>query len=415
MMSFEDELLFRFWRTWRQRTGHRPPAGVVHPDEDEQLWERLAARTEEAIEEARRRRAVAEELRDEILSFEPAERSGRLTGDPRFHSDDLLELLLDESQTLQATDPDAATFWGQMAGQLAEVLRDKSTLGSDSQVRAGVLRGNALRLAGDLEGAGRAFTAASAHLEEDSAEVPVYARSLGVLRWEQHRLAEAVSLLEHAARLSLSEELEADAGLSLLLLGVLHGETCAPERGLSCLLQGHQTVSPPQPWLNLRGGFLLSARLVELGELPIARTVLDETMELYKLIREEHETLCGYRLEAAARARLGEIGRAEDLLQGVRHARLSKRHLPELVLTSLDLAVVLVELGRDHEIEQLAADVQGFEPEEGGVFAIEAFELFRSFRSEGRNLRRSAAGAAAEFRRLCRLFTVPMAPLPFVV
>jgi hypothetical protein len=49
-----------------------------------------------------------------------------------------------------------------------------------------------------------------------------------------------------------------------------------------------------------------------------------------------------------------------------------------------------------------------------GVFAVEAFDLFRTFRSRGDNLRRSAAGAAAEFRRRCRLFGVPLDPIPFV-
>jgi hypothetical protein len=414
MMPFEDDLLRRFWRICRRRDGRPTPAGVVHPEEDPLLWERLLARTPAAIEEAQRRRAAAEELRDEISSFEPAERLGRLT-EPRFHSEDLLELLLDESQELQAAAPESTAFWAHLARQLAELLRDKRFLGSDSQVRAGVLHGNTLRLDGDLEAAEHAFTAASAHLDEDSPELPLYARALGVLRWEQHRLTEAVSLLEHAAHLFLEEELEIDAGLSLLLLGVLHGETCAPSRGLNFLLLGRRLAGPPpQPWLGLRGGLLLSARLGETGEPASARAVLDETMELYKLVRDEHETLCGYRLEGSTRARLGEIGQAEELLQGVREHRLSRRQLPELVFSSLDLAVVLAELGRDPEIAQLAGDLRGFEPEEGGVFAVEAFQLFQTFRSQGYNLLRSAAGAAAEFRRLCRLSAVPMDPIPFV-
>ncbi|HYU31856.1 MAG TPA: hypothetical protein VEW48_06810 [Thermoanaerobaculia bacterium] len=414
MMTFEDELLQRFWRALRKRTGHSAPAGVVHAAEDATLWDRFLERTPAAIGEAQGRRAAAEELRDEILSFEPAERLGHLAN-PRFHSEDLLELLLDESQELQAADAEAAAFWARLAGQLAEALRDKRFLGSDAQVRAGVLHGNALRLAGDREGAERTFAAANAHLDEDSPELPLYARALGVLRWEQHRLAEAVSLFEHAARRFLGEDLDLDAGLSLLLAGVLHGETCMPDRGLNFLLLGWRKAVPtPQPWLSLRGGFLLASRLVEAAELAIARTVLAETMELYKQIRDEHETLCGFRLEGAARARLGEIGQAEDLLQGVRQTRLNRRHLPELVLTSLELAIVLAELGRDSEIAQLAADVEGFEPEEGGVFAVEAFQLFQTFRSQGYNLLRSAAGAAAEFRRLCRLFAVPLDPIPFV-
>jgi len=412
MTALNNELLQALRRAFHKRTGR--PAPAAEGTDTDPLWERVLAQTPEIIEKASRRQEAAEALCDEILSIEPAERVDQLLAEPRFHSEDLLELLLDESQALQPTDPEASAFWAELAGHLAEVLRDKSFLGSDSKVRAGVLHGNALRLGGDLEGADRAFLAANTHLDEDSPEVAFYARGLGVLRWEQHRLTEAVSLLEHAAELYGEAQLEQDAEISLLLLGVLHAETWEPLRGLRPLLEGRCCAADPspQPWLSLRGGFVLSARLVEFGELPTARAVLEETMDLYKQIRDEHETLCGFRLEGAARARLGEIGQAEELLQGVRAHRLSRRQLPELVFTSLELAVVLAELGRGDEIAQLAADLQGFEPEEGGVFAVEAFHLFEALRSQ-HDLRRSAAGAAAEFRRLCRLSAVPLGAIPF--
>lgn len=107
------------------------------------------------------------------------------------------------------------------------------------------------------------------------------------------------------------------------------------------------------------------------------------------------------------------ICEAEELLDAVRRKQLERRDLPELALTTLELAAVRAELGRAEEIAGLGEDLAGFDPEEGGTFAVEAMSALQTDLAGGTPPRQAAARAAAELRRMCRLFDVPLDPVPF--
>ncbi|HKH44001.1 MAG TPA: hypothetical protein VKM72_04980 [Thermoanaerobaculia bacterium] len=364
----------------------------------------------EAAGEAQRRRSSTEELRDELLSLSPAERL-----DPRFHSDDLVELLLDESEAAQVEDPESTIVWADLALPITEALRDKRWLASNGKVQAARLKGNAWRLQGDLAQAEAAFALAAIHLDDNSLERPWFCRSLGVLRWEQHRLDEAIGLFLHAGALFHAAGMGEEEATTLLLLGLLYSETAFPAGGLLSLYEGFFRASPHRhPWLSLCSGFALASHLGEIEQIAEGRDVLAKAMDLYALVRKERCLLQGCRWEGAARVRLGESGQAEQLLEGVRRRHLARRDLPELALTSLDLGAVLVELGRPEEIQRLIEEIDhNFPTDQGTTLAVQALQAFQAGTRRGDGARRSASWAASDFRRLFRLLAIPLGPIPF--
>lgn len=357
------------------------------------------------------RRAAVEELRHDLMGLSAAERR-RL--DRRFHSEDLIDLLLKDSQAVQIRDPEDAAHLAGLALLVAEEMRDKKRLGSDAVVRAGRMQANARRLLGELGEAEHGFAKARFHLDDDSPERPFFCRSLALLRCEQQWIDEAIALLHHAASLFDDRQAEEEEGATLLLIGLLSAKTAPLGRRLPPLTRGWRMSRPARhPWLSLCGGFMLAALLGEAGPPEQGRQVLSEANALYGLVREESQILQGYRLEAVARARLGEICEAEDLLDAVRRKQLERRDVPELALTTLELAALRAELGRVEEIASLGADLAGFDPEEGGTFAVEAITALQTDLAGGTPPRQAAARAAMELRRMCCLFDVPLDPVPF--
>lgn len=352
-----------------------------------------------------------EELRDELLSLEPGTPIA-----PRFHCPRLVELLLEDSEALQIDAPESAVFWADQAFALAAALRDKRFLASDGMARAARLKGNALRLEGDLVAANQAFALGLLHLGDASPERAWFCRALGVLRWEQDRLEEASSLLQQAAWLFSDSKNEVEEAVSLLLLGLLCAETSTPLRGLASLLHASAAKGSAGPcWLRLRCGFLKAALLGGLTACTRGRVVLDATMQLYSGVRDEGEILRACRLEGAARARLGDLEEGESLLEGVRRKQLARRDVQELTLSSLALAALLAVRGRRREVRRLTEELReaGLEPNEGGVFAVEALESLQVEMKQGARPWEGAARVSAEFLRLCRRFSVRLEPVPF--
>jgi hypothetical protein len=358
-----------------------------------------------------RRGEDVEDLRDELLSLEPGQPLER-----RFHSQPLIDLLLQDSEALQSDAPESAMFWADQAFALADAMRDKRFLANDAMARAARLKGNALRLEGELESADRAFSVGLMYLGHASPERPWFCRSLGLLRWAQDRLDESHSLLMHAAWLFADQHLKDEVTPCLSLTGLLWSETSTPHWGLPAVHHAWMLGGVPHhPWLALRCGFLTAAHLAESGACSEGRAVLEETMDLYSRTPKEGEILLAYRLEGAARARLGELAESESLLEGVRRKQLVRRNLPEAALTSLSLGAVLASMGRAKEIRRLAEEIRGagFEPDEGGTFAVEALESLQMDLRQGIGPWDGAARASAEFLRLCRRFNVRLEPVPF--
>lgn len=222
--------------------------------------------------------------------------------------------------------------------------------------------------------------------------------------------------MRQAASLFAEQGETGEEAVCLSLLGLLWSETSKPERSLeplsaAALLGG----TPHHPWLALWCGFLRAFHLAGVGACSEGRAVLEKTMDLYCRTRHDADVLRAYRLEGAARARLGELGQGEALLEAVRRKQIQRRNVPEAALASLAQAAVLAIQGRAGKIARLTAEIQAaaFAAEEGSVFAVEALELCGSDLAEGVDPWLSAAQAGAEFLRLCRRFDVRLERVPF--
>jgi hypothetical protein len=357
-------------------------------------------------------RQVLSDLQEELLQLEP----GRPIPS-HFCSPSLVEFLLQESEELQADAAESAILWADLAFHLADALRNKRFLACDAMARAARLKGNAFRLDGGLEAADRAFALGLMYLGDASPERPWFLRSLGILRWEQDRLAEGFGLLEHAAWLFSDLGLKGEEAACLSLAGLLWSETSKPGRGLAPLLHASVTERTEAPgWLRLRCGFLTAAFLGDLGSFAHGRTILDASMRLYSGTRLEGEILIACRLEGAARARLGDLKEGEHLLEGVRRKQLERRNVQEAALTSLALGALLAATGSNRKIRNLESEMQAaaFEPEAGGSFAVEALRSLQIDLRGGVRPWDAAARTGAEFLRLCRRFEVRLEPVPFL-
>jgi len=353
------------------------------------------------------RRRAAEALREEFLAAAPADRHAL-----RFHSPDLLELMLEESAAAQLADPASAELLAGWAERLAEALRDKRRLASDAQARAWRLQANARRLLRNLEGAEDALGCAVHHLAAESRERPYFQAAWGLVRWDQVRPAEAVGHFHEAARLFFDAGALQDEGTCRLLAGLAAAENDDPDRARLALLRGRELAVPERhPRLSVAAGLTFARLLAQVGEHRHGRQVFEQTLELYALVPEERESLEARRLEGVARAWLGELRPAEELLEAVCRRQYEVGDLPGLLLAALELAGVLTALGRgERAVCRLVAAVGDFPDEEGGAFAVAALEALWNDVRQGIG----AGRAAAEFRRQCGMFGVRLRdPFPF--
>src|SRR5688572_20742040 len=153
--------------------------------------------------------------------------------------------------------------------------------------RAHCLAGNAWRLVGNEAEAELAFGNTVSFLARSagSCDRAFYCRSLALLRWEQGRIDEAVSLLHHAARIFAENGADQEEGTSLALLGLLYVEEGDPRRAVPPLRKARLGAEPGRrPWLAVRARLALALALARLGHLGQSRWALRESWELFPLL-----------------------------------------------------------------------------------------------------------------------------------
>ncbi|HEX7182299.1 MAG TPA: hypothetical protein VF756_10675 [Thermoanaerobaculia bacterium] len=357
---------------------------------------------------------IAEALLQELMAAPPGRRR-RLLDKPELQRFDLVELLLEESHRAQVPDPRRAEELAALAARLSLRVRSDFEPTRSARARASCLESNARRLQGELEGADHILSHAHFFLET-VADRAVYSRTVALLRWQQGRLDEALALFRHAGRLFVEEQLGLEHGVCLLLLGLVSAEWEGPAAALKPLLHGWTTVEPAaHPWLSVRAGLTLSWCLAEEGQAEPARATLGDAVRLYPLLREPGEVLRAFRLEARAKARLGRLDEAENLLEGLRRKLLEERSdLPELAMASLELGFVLAATGRRDRIETLAREIEErFEPEEGRDMAAGVLRGLIGTLVEGHSPAVSVWSWTSDLLRLLRYHNIRVEPLPF--
>jgi tetratricopeptide (TPR) repeat protein len=367
------------------------------------------------------RQGEAEALLTDLWSVPAGERCRALREDSRFHSVDLLELLLERSEAAQERNPEEAIALAGLASALAGGLGHRETGDEEpalSLARAAIVCGNAWRLLGQRAEAEEALARAAHFLvfTDEPVESAWLCRALGLLRWEQGRLPEAEALLRQAGRSFAEVELAAEEAACDALLGLLALEGNRPGKAARLLQAGLEGLdSATRPGLLVYAGLGLALARADLGQTDRTRGLLEEMRRRGPLLAGERE---GVRLswwEGKVCVWLGDPAGAERLLADARHRFLAEASLPEAVLSTLDLAVVLMEEGRAAEVPALVSGLEAAFPAEPGLDA--ARQLFAGFTAEaarGKKIPRSYAAAAAPLlRRLLRFRGYRVEPLPF--
>lgn len=388
------------------------------PVEPGALWVRWESPRGGLGEEEARRRERAEALFSELAGRAPEKRCWALKA-RRFREPALVELLLEKSRGAQPADPGEAITLATMAALLALRMCEPGGDGALMAVflgRAHCLAGNAWRLLGNEAEAELAFGNTVSFLARSagSCDRAFYCRSLALLRWEQGRIDEAVSLLHHAARIFAENEAEHEESTSLALLGLLYVEEGDPRRALSPLRKARLGAEPGRrPWLAVRVRLALALALARLGHLGQSRWMLRDSWELFPLLDDCEELVRAHWLEGRVCSLLGPAEDADGLLDSVRAKFLDDGCLPEAVLASLDLALHRTE-SRRGDAGPLIAELQArFSTEDGADIALKGLRGFERSLQEGKPPRESADGIASFLRRTFRFRGFRVEPLPF--
>ncbi|HEX4963086.1 MAG TPA: helix-turn-helix transcriptional regulator [Thermoanaerobaculia bacterium] len=220
--------------------------------------------------------------------------------------------------------------------------------------------GNARRVATDFDGADEAFSQAWSLWEKgtacDSELLPEW-RLLDLeasLRREQHRFPEALELLERALAASKGNELA--RGRILLKKSNVFEQSGDLEGALAALLEAAAFVEAcgePEQLFALR--FNTAEVLSLLDRHEEATRLLPAVREL--ALEQGHEMNLSRLVWLEARVAAG-LGRTEEAMAGLEQVRMDFTGLGlpyEAALSSLELAVLLLEAGRTAAVRKLAA------------------------------------------------------------
>ncbi|HYU34083.1 MAG TPA: hypothetical protein VEW48_18160 [Thermoanaerobaculia bacterium] len=353
---------------------------------------------------------TAEALRAELLAAATPEERHRLLDQVRFHSLDLAELLLQRSAEAQLAEPAEALRFARLAGHVASRLTP-AEVADRLHARAGCLEGNARRLSGDHELAAEAFVCTVPALVEP-AERAAFLRGLGLVRWEQGRPDEALALVHGAVWTYDENRTASERAATSLLEGVLLmelGFVRGAARFLGSFLSPHR-----HPALCGRAALHLACAIEP--ECPnrddSIRYFLDKGVSVYPLLANDTEELTSlYRLEARVQAKLGRREEARATLGGLRQHYLESRDLPELALATMDLLALQAAAGEIPGVMAFRRDLEGFEPEEGGLLALMALD--RMFATTAEDPWERAFASGAWLLRMLRFSHIPTRPVPF--
>ncbi|HEY8020640.1 MAG TPA: hypothetical protein VIH93_06050, partial [Thermoanaerobaculia bacterium] len=340
-------------------------------------------------------------LRDERLAA---------TADSRFHRLDLVERLLEGAQAKLPSDPGLAEELARLATAVAGHLADLDE-SREGRARAACWLAHALRIAGDLDGAERALSEATlyAGYSDEQAEL---CRALALLRWEQGRMEEARSLLEHAGELWAGEESPHEQGACQVLQALLSVEEGKARDAVRLLREGLPVLI--DPWLTVYGGLALALGLAEKGQAKRARQQRGESERLVPLAPPAAQ-LFALHLEARIALTLGEHAAAGAMLEDLRREALERRWLPEAALATLDLARLDIERGwkpkaAQTRLAELEVIFAGPEPLEG---LIRSLREFPERIAGGESTQDFTPALAASLSRLLRLRGIRGGALPF--
>lgn len=298
----------------------------------------------------------------ELLAAPSAERPRSIDSEARFRTYSLASLAIERALDMVHEDPTLALELAQVACGVAAAL-DPLRYGPlhvrDLQAHAEAVRGNALRVLGDLAAARRAFAAAREFLSLGSTESP---EALEVDRLESSLLRDlrdsprALALLDRVYHDYLGLGQTEAAARALYQKGILLDETGEPEAAIE-VLGGAASLAAScgNGLLDLHIRHSLTICLARAGRAEQAGELFASLQGLYRA----HFTplLEARRCWAQGLIEL-EAGKPDGVIDPLTRARgifESHGYTFDTALVSLDLAAALAGLGRAAEVRDLAA------------------------------------------------------------
>jgi tetratricopeptide (TPR) repeat protein len=310
--------------------------------------------------------------------------------DGRFRTVGVVEVLSRESRKLAGEAADRAVKLAELAVLIAEQLQD-DLFAADwlGEIRALAWShlGNALRAAGDLLGAEKAFSASDrwwGEAEDALGYEPILLDLKASLRCAQSRFPEAIELLERAIDLYKEGRPEQrdphQASRSTLKKGLAllqSGETARAVEVLRDATRLLDAAREPRLLLVLKHNLL--SCLVRLGRLTEAQAFLPEVRSLGREVGSPLDALRLRWIEGRLALGLGERETAEEALREVRLGLVFREIAFDAALVSLELAALLLESGRTTEVKEMAREmVPIFLSQEIHREALAALAVFQS-------------------------------------
>lgn len=297
-----------------------------------------------------------------LEAFPPQQRAARIEQEAVFQNWGLYHRLIEASRWYLYRDPAEAVEICHLAVLVAERL-SPSILGekrsADLRAAASAALGNTKRVAGDFEGARRAFNQAWRILEEHGTNDPEeraailsleasYMKDIGEFETAEAALEEALELYQAVGDIHLQ-------GRLLLKMGEAIGHV-APDRGISHIKKALALLdTSKEPRLDVCAQHALAWFLTDLGRHEEALAVLDRARPLYQQAADELIQLRLHWLEAKIAHRRGDLGEAETIFQQLWEELRVRDLNQEVVLVSIELAEVLTKKGEAARAADLAA------------------------------------------------------------
>lgn len=327
-------------------------------------WNRLFARLECRMAQARLERAAAPALAAELLRVPVAERDEALRSDVRFRTLALCDHLLEQSFEHGFSAPARAIELAHTAVRLADLL-DADTYGwtvtQDVRARAWGHLANARRVASDLAGADQALTIAESFLVEGSGDPLEEARLLDFkasLLSDRGWFEDAADLLEMV--IDIYEEIRDDhrQGRALISKGLFLGYAGRPEEAVELIPRGLARIDREQePRLALMARHNLVWFLNDCGRPDDAAELLSSFRERYQEFPDSWTQLRLLWLESRIALNLGHMEEAEAGFRKARERAQADRLDYDTSMITLDLAALYLREGRADEVKNLAREM----------------------------------------------------------
>ena len=298
----------------------------------------------------------------------------------------LAQALREESRTEVQRDVARAIELAELGVEVSDCLEPAfygARLVQDVRALAYGILGNAHRVAGDLFGAERQLRTARTLLDSGTGaptELAEILSLLGSLRIDQARYGDAVELLRQAETRYANARLDVQRGKTLINMARATGLRGEPAAAVEILLRALDLLDESDDaYLTFLCHHNIAAFLNDAGQGHEARAYLCQAQPWYERFSDDRGTLLRRRwLEGHIAANLGEVDAALTILQEVRSIFIEEERAFDHALVTLNLAEVLLSVGRTAEVKRLAEEMYPiFRSQEVHRQALAALVLFK--------------------------------------